>query len=93
MEPLRALLTRPNTITAEGITVSHHTPIFSLCRALDAAGFGDRVLHVLESDTGRHVLTVTTIAAGALLSVHESGPRFGKYTQFDRSKLGAGIEP
>ena len=38
---LTATLTRPTTITAADITITHRTPVLQLCRALVEAGHGD----------------------------------------------------
>jgi hypothetical protein len=75
-----ALLARPGAVSAEGITLTHRTPVLQLCRALIAAGLPDQPMTVLDAATGRPTMQVRSIAQAALLSVDEAhGCRFGRW--------------
>lgn len=91
MEPIIARLTyagaKQPSCEAEGISITARTPILALCRKLDEAGHGDRPLTVVNAVTGSALMEITSIADGAKLSVDENGPRFQKYTPFEKSFL------
>lgn len=81
---ISAILTRPSSISAEGIALTHRTPTLALCRALIAAGHPDGPMTVTDS-LGAAVLTVASIAAAADVTVMENakfGPRFAKFSPF-----------
>ena len=83
---LTATLTRPTTITATDITVTHRTPVLQLCRALIEAGHDDGPMTVVDAATGNAVMHVASIAAAAGMSVHEEpSTRFAKWQPFNRS--------
>jgi hypothetical protein len=85
---LTAILTRPTTIHAAGIMLTHRTPVLQLCRALVEAGQGDGPMTVVDAATGREVMQVASIAAAAGVSVHEEPTtRFAKWQPFNRSSL------
>jgi hypothetical protein len=91
MAMLTATLTRPGTIAAAGITLTHRLPTLALCRALVAAGHPDQPMTVVDGATGRPVIHVASIAQAAQVTVMEKasgGPRFAKWEPFDRSSLG-----
>ena len=50
---LTATLTRPGSITAAGITLTHREPTLALCRALVEAGHADQPMTVIDGATGR----------------------------------------
>jgi hypothetical protein len=78
-------------ISAEGIELSHRTPVLALCRALIAAGHPDQPMTVRDLDN-RPLMTVRSIAKAAGLSVKENdhiGPVFVKYQPFDRDNIDA----
>jgi hypothetical protein len=80
---IEATLTRPDTISAEGITLTHRTPTLALCRALIAAGHPDGPLTVTCG--GIPTMTVRSIAEAATRTVIENakiGPAFAKWSPF-----------
>jgi hypothetical protein len=89
---LTAALTRPGTISAADITLTHRLPTLALCRALVAAGHPDGPMTVVDSATGRPVLSVASIAAAALLTVDESaGCRFHPWKPFPGVRGAPGV--
>jgi hypothetical protein len=68
-------------ISAEGIELSHRTPVLALCRALIAAGHADGPMIVRDLD-GVPLMTVRSIAEAAGVTVHENeriGPVFARW--------------
>jgi hypothetical protein len=80
---LTATLTRPGTISAEGLTLTSREPTLALCRALIAAGHADQPMTVVDAATNRPVMQVASIAKVALLTVDENaGCRFRRWRPF-----------
>jgi hypothetical protein len=80
---ITAILTRPGSISAEGITLTHRTPTLALCRALIAAGHPDGPLTVTCG--GIPTMVVRSIAEAATRTVIENaktGPVFAKWSPF-----------
>jgi hypothetical protein len=91
---LTATLTRPNTITAPDITVTHRMPVLQLCRDLVETGHGDQPMTVVEAATGRAVMQIASIAAAAKVAVMENdnaGLRFRRWMPFPGAGGEAGV--
>jgi len=89
---LTATLTRPGTITAADITLTHREPTLALCRALVAAGHADGPMTVVDSATGRPTMHVRSIAAAAKLTVDEGhGCRFARWRPFPGRRGAPGV--
>jgi hypothetical protein len=75
-----AMLHRPGTIEAEGITLTHRAPMCEICHALVCAGHPDQPLVVVDAATGKPVMLVKSIARAADRMVYElrNGPHFCK---------------
>jgi len=91
-----ATLTRPGAISAEGITLTHRTPVLQLCRALIAAGHPDGPMTVTCG--GIPTMTVRSIAEAATRTVIENdklGPVFAKWSPFPGRQASSpdGLEP
>lgn len=95
-----ATIAAPGTITAEGITLTHKTPVLALCRALIA----DKPLPLTAEDDALTVMRegkpamFASITAAAGLTVSEnanSGPRFARWSPFPERQESApdGLEP
>jgi hypothetical protein len=80
---IRAALIGSDSCAANGITARGHSPVFSLCRQLLAAGMDpDQVLEIYRGAT--LVLRVRSVGEGARLTVAErpSGPTFERWKPF-----------
>lgn len=87
MTVIEATLTRPGTISAAGITLTHRTPVLQLARALIA----DKPLPLTAEDDAMTVfcdgkpIMRASITACAALTVTESakeGPKFSRWVPF-----------
>jgi hypothetical protein len=79
---IMATLTRPATIIATDITLTHRTPVLHFCRALVEAGHADHPMTVVDTATGRPVMQVRSITAVAGVSVgEEPTTRFIKWSR------------
>jgi hypothetical protein len=89
---LTATLTRPGGITCGEITLTSREPTLALCRALIEAGHTDGPMTVVDSATGRPVMTVQSIAKAALLTVDErTGCGFRRWEPFRGSRGAPGV--
>lgn len=79
MPPILAIIERPDRITARGIVAPDE---FALCRRLLAAGHDPRAALLTFWPDGRASLRISSLAAGARLTVRETpneGPRIVRW--------------